>query len=786
MRVKNLLILVFSLMIVFCAVEARANLFPAKDRYTDKEIEKSIKSAVKYLISKQNKDGSWGAFGDPNGGHYYPTGPTALIAYALMESGMKITDEPVKKALDFLIKKASADPMVYSVGLRCCCLDIASRQYRAASKKIKRHADRVKYLKADKYTAQLRQDCGLLIRTAPMGFYSYKCDLDQPFKHHFDQSNSQYGLLGVWAATNNKRYEISSRYWKVVLNHWVKTQCSDGGWSYYDPKKKPAGATNAEEYESKISMTCAGLASLFVCIDKLYTKEFSKCKGDIPELKALNKGLDWFCKNFKADYGSNKHFRKFYSLYGVERVALASGLKFFGKYDWYKTGASWLLAQQKKSGLYGHENNEACVNAAYAVLFLVRGRNPVLINKLKFNSDWNNRPRDVAALAKYVGKKYETTVNFQIVTLESDPAEWHDAPFLYISGSKDPNFTDADIKKLRDYVLQGGVIISSTECHGRKFKKAIREAYKKMFPRYELQKCRRKHPLYSMFPEKYTKSGKPVFYCMSNFVRPIVLHTDEDLSLHWQMRNTRGANKRYFDIFSNIMGYCNQIARKMKKRGQSSWPDVKDYPTDKSIDIVRVKFAGVCNPEPLAWERMRLLLAKNEKVKVNYSEIDMKDLASCKAQIALISGTSSVKFKKAQRKALKKFINAGGTVIIDPVGGNKSFVKSIDKLLKKLYKTKGKRISYNKKLFKLKGHEITKKDMRVHIAGSYSRSRKNPMRLIKVGKDKRPAIYICTIDLTFGLLGARSNTVTGLAPEAAYKIARNIVLLTLQQKEKKK
>ena len=790
MRVKNLAILILSLIIGFCAVDVQARnnragrLFPAKEKYNSKEIEKSIKAAVKFLLSKQKKDGSWEPFGNPQDAHYYTTGPTSLVVYALLESGMKIKDEPIEKALKYIISKAAGDPNTYSVSLRCCALAIASEQYRLGLRKIKSQSERLKYAKKDPYFRQLRRDYHLLIRIAPFGYYGYKCELDKPFNNgNFDQSNSQYGLLGVWAAANEKRDDIPLRYFKAVLKHWLKTQLPDGGWSYYDHTKKSPEATNHHDYASSSSMTCAGLASLFVCIDKLYTKQFTKCKGKVPELKALDKGIDWFSKNFKADYGSKKHYHNFYYLYGVERVALASGFKFFGKHDWFNTGVRWLLEQQLTSGRFRTATGDGVVGGAYAVLFLVRGRNPVLINKLKFNSDWNNRPRDLHWLVKYLGKKYETTMNFQIVTLESEPSEWHDAPFLYISGSQDPKFTDADIDKLRKFVLQGGVIISSTECGGGKFKNGIRKAYKKMFPTYELERCRKKHPLYSMFTEKSTRSGSPAFYCVNNFVRPLIFHTDQDLSKFWQMRDTKGSRKRFYDIISNIMGYCNQIANRLNKRGQSYWPDEKDYTTNRSIDIVRIKYSGVSNPEPLAWERVKLLLARDEKVKVNLSEVKLKELGSSKAKIALLSGVTGRKFTKKERAALKKYVKAGGTLIIDPVGGNKGFKKSVEKLLKKMYKTKGDYVQYSDPLYALKGHEITKKEMRCNIKGSYARSKRNPLRVVKVGKDKRPAVYFCTGDLTFGLLGAKSNAVSGLVPEVAYKVARNIILLTLANKK---
>src|SRR5262249_24315668 len=69
--------------------------------------------------------------------------------------------------------------------------------------------------------------------------------------HWWDNSNSQYGLLGVWAGAD-AGIEILGSYWEKVRDHWVKSQLSDGEWSY----RPREGATP--------TMTAAGTASLFV------------------------------------------------------------------------------------------------------------------------------------------------------------------------------------------------------------------------------------------------------------------------------------------------------------------------------------------------------------------------------------------------------------------------------------------------------------------------------------------------------------------------------------------
>ena len=60
-------------------------------------------------------------------------------------------------------------------------------------------------------------------------------------------------------------------------------------------------------------------------------------------------------------------------------------------------------------------------------------------------ADWNQRPRDVANLARWIGKQSEQDLNWQIVNLAAKVEDFHDAPILYISGSTPLTF-DGELK----------------------------------------------------------------------------------------------------------------------------------------------------------------------------------------------------------------------------------------------------------------------------------------------------------------------------------------------------
>ena len=149
----------------------------------------------------------------------------------------------------------------------------------------------------------------------------------------WDNSNSQYGLLGVWSAAEAE-VEIPASYWAMVDNHWVTSQRNNGTWDYGPPIVQ----------NDTLAMTCAGLASLFVAHEYLDPPLMGGRVGRDPFGPAITRGLAWLEEGenpLKVGQAGEGFWG--YNLYGVERVGLASGFKHLGKHDWYATLANQIV-----------------------------------------------------------------------------------------------------------------------------------------------------------------------------------------------------------------------------------------------------------------------------------------------------------------------------------------------------------------------------------------------------------------------------------------------------------
>src|SRR5262249_18298111 len=140
-----------------------------------------------------------------------------------------------------------------------------------------------------------------------------------PGPFEYDNSNSQYGLLGVWSGADIG-VAVPTRYWKEVARHWVSCQQADGTW-------KDNAAGNISTY----SMTVADIAALSVTRDYLDLAGEPGAAERTSAADALDKSIEWLDAGDNAFSISGSSYG--YSLYGLERAALASGVLYPGRHD---------------------------------------------------------------------------------------------------------------------------------------------------------------------------------------------------------------------------------------------------------------------------------------------------------------------------------------------------------------------------------------------------------------------------------------------------------------------
>ncbi len=480
----------------------------------------AIAQAAHYIKGKY-KPGSYWEITGPGG--WASGGCTALATYALLQAGMATGDARlgpdatfIHRALEYLVKLHPRG--TYVAGLQLAALTSEPMSIRGYHRAIHRAAD------------------FLFESEHKNGAYDYYWNGKKPHEAvpaRWDNSNTQYGVLGVWCAEAGGYLYPPISYWRMAEKHWRSCQNPDGGWCY-----QRRGASTR-------SMTAAGLATLYIVDQYLHPNLLDVHRPS----SALERGLSWLAKHIRTK-------GNLYYLYGLERVGLASGLRFIGGHNWYRMGARIILKAQEKpgewnSGVTGASSN--VIPTAYALLFLSRGLNPVIFNKLSYPGYWNLRPHDDQNATAWIGSTLEESLNWSVADIHANPHHWLNAPILMITGDKAVNFNARQIARLRWYVQHGGMIFSIAEDDSRAFDQSMVQTADQLFPGRSMVPLPASSPIFNIqYPinaRQFPLAG------LSNGERLLWVHSPVDLSAAWQTMATvtEGAD---FQLAENIDLYA--------------------------------------------------------------------------------------------------------------------------------------------------------------------------------------------------------------------------------------
>ncbi|MCY2953125.1 MAG: DUF4159 domain-containing protein [Planctomycetota bacterium] len=585
----------------------------------------------------------------------------------------------------------------------------------------------------------------------------------------WDNSNTQYALLGVWAGAE-VGIEVPLDYWMDCEQHWMQWQTGTGEWAYNNsPTAKPSFA-----------MTTAGIASLFVTHDYLDAPALNAELGRNPFSQSLARGLAWLEKSDNSVNITAGGMQCLgYNLYGLERVGLASGFKYFGTHDWYRELAAKVLALQRPDGSWCRDlafnegpddpsvQADALIDTAYVVLFLCRGRHPVMINKLRFDGFWANRPREIANLSKFASRELERPLNWQIVSLQSDWFDWLDAPILYLASHQTLKLQPADLQKLRSFAEAGGLILTHSDASAAPFNIFINDLAKKLFPEYELTNLPPSHELYSLM---YKIQTKPPLKAITNGSRLLLVHSPTDLSTAWQVRN--GLKRENWELAINLFVYAAGKTD-FRNRLNTLYISPNTGRSATSVRFARLKYPTAWNPEPFAFERFNHYLRQHTSLGLDLVTLDVRDLKPESAPIAHLTGNVPYTPTDPDLTALRNYVQSGGILLIDSCGGSERFSQSVAALLQKLAPTqKPTLMGFKHRLFTPAlpaMDDLTRPQLRPYA--------KLPpqFQTLTIGKGK---VISTPLDLTTGLLGTNTWCISGYKPDYSQKFLKNLVLWT--------
>jgi len=542
------------------------------------KVKTAIDRGKEHLIAKQTREGDWEVEGT---GSSRPGGSTALALLALLNAGVPPDDPVIQKGLEYLRKVEQKHTYVVSLRTMVYCLVGENKE---------RIADDVKWL------LEARHMDGAKFLGWTYGIYDKTTT-------HPDNSNTQYALLGLHEA-QLAGIAIDPKVWESIRDYYLNTQTSDGGYGYqWDwANNVILGPTGRPRF----TMTTAGLCGLIIAGNDINTGRetpngdgtWKKC-GEYLENEKATRALDWLAKNFPAgDRLSRADPYLYYSLYGIERAGRLTGLRFIGEHDWYRVGCEFLVAEQNThdgKGSWG--SGGPIVNSSFALLFLSKGRTPILISKLTHDgiakrdgldirlkasgerTDWNNDRNDARHLVEFASRELfkRKPMGWQVfnareaapgIKSENLAAELLQSPIAYFNGHLGPDFNDTEKEMLRTYVRNGGLIFAEACCGSKEFdagfRKLMTDRPNGLFPELELTELPDDHPVWTAagkFAIPPAARRRFPLYGMQMGCKTAVIYSPKDLSCRWESNQyaDNGDNELAFHIGANVIAYATGL-----------------------------------------------------------------------------------------------------------------------------------------------------------------------------------------------------------------------------------
>jgi hypothetical protein len=646
------------------------------------KVRKSIKSGVTFLKDQQ-KGGRW-----PYGNRFNPDGATALAMLALLTSGEPVNDPNVRSGLQYLrtVKPAAT----YTVALQTMVFAMAGQP-------------------EDKDLIQRNVDWLVNARNAKGWGYMSKSG-------SADNSNTQYALLGIHEGLLAGA-TVDKAALQEMRDLFIKTQDDSGAWGY-----NPA-ATGGQN-PPRFTMTTAGLCNLLITgMDLELGKQRLNADGSAdncgeydenrPVALALRRlthqldnGLD------RGNYTAILQPHPLYALYGLERAGRLTGQRYFGEHDWYREGCLLLIELQHKNGQWDDPANAAfggdpVVATSFALLFLAKGRTPVLISKLAHGGqdsmDWNRKRSDMRHLVDFCSRELfkRDPMAWQAFDVRKKPAgnreeirdlaaELLQSPVVFFNGHDfAPRGKEEEI--LKEYVNNGGFIVAEACCNSPNFDKDFRALVDRMFGKDSLQKLPESHPVWRASGKFSVNPNLFPLYGVSQGCKTVLIYSPNAIAGYWEANDQKTEKgKAAFELGANIIAYATGLAKPKPRLTEVSV--ARDGPAEKTkrgyFKVAQLQ----SNEDPPAPRAMRNLMDETNKVGLDVI-LETKSFPPVSEKLKgywffYMHGREKFHYSDGELRNLKFRLENGGTLLADACCGSKEFDRSFREMVDQLWPKK--------------------------------------------------------------------------------------------------
>jgi hypothetical protein len=653
------------------------------------QVRRAIDRGVQYLRDVENGRGHW----EVNAGLALQQtgGWSALAMLALLNSGVKPDDPIIERGLKYL--RGLPPKHTYVVGLQT--MVFAAAGHNEDRERIQRNVD-------------------WLIKSSVVRgnqFIGWSYGTDRGIAASSDNSNTQYALLGLHEG-HLAGAKIDKKVWKEIQEFYASSQRQDGGWGY----------AFFENNGSTLTMSTAGLCGLLIAGMELNAgREIigpdgsARNCGSYVDNPFVTKALRYIGTHFTVE----DRRAIYYNLYGIERAGRLTGQRLLGTHDWYREGCEYLVRQQNADGYWvsprGHFDNWPVISTSFALLFLSKGRTPILISKLAHGpgEDWNNDHNDARNLVEYASREMfnKQPLAWQIFDAKrgladntreeilSLAADLMQSPIAYFNGHRAPVFEDSEQAILKEYIDRGGFIFAEACCGRKEFDAGFRELMHRLYPDNPLRPLPPEHPIWRA--HALVKPGEFALEGIEMGCKTVVVYSPVDISC-WLESNKfqTGKGQLAFRLGGNIIAYATGMELpKPRLSPKEIFRDEKAQTIPRGyLKVAQLRHEGDWQPAPRAMRNLMAhlqdkagLLVALKTEAIHPAQPDLLDY-----KFLYMHGRNTFSYSQGNRPVsdepalanLRSDLQTGGLLFADACCGRKAFDASFREFVAKLFPDK--------------------------------------------------------------------------------------------------
>ncbi len=155
--------------------------------------------------------------------------------------------------------------------------------------------------------------------------------------------------------------------------------------------------------------------------------------------------------------------------------------------------STYVLAEYQYGRFFAHEKIYHQTDQAT--------RDQLVLGQIIHSGDWDPVPHGIPNLLKSIDESTTLNVQFKRTPVDPEKEDIFKYPIVIMIGQREFKFSDSAVKRLREYLNNGGVLLVDDAIGTSEFDHAFRREIKRIYPDKELHPLSIGHPIFSFLNE---------------------------------------------------------------------------------------------------------------------------------------------------------------------------------------------------------------------------------------------------------------------------------------------